>query len=135
MNERREARAVTRLKLRAGQEIVNARLELKVLRNGRANRRARGNGTAARLIIEMGREVTLDAEMLTEVPDHRSFKPGLGGVVSSDAAIGAKANAATIGFAKSAVPDEDFDLGIIVLIRLLRRNERGRAHQQYGTAR
>ena len=74
MCEWREARAVARLKLRAGQKIVNARLELKGLSGGRASRSAKGKRARGRLIIEVGREVALNAEMLTEVPDNRCLK-------------------------------------------------------------
>ena len=53
MSKGREARAVARLKLRASQKIVNARLELKVLSGGRASRIAKGKQARGRLIIEM----------------------------------------------------------------------------------
>ena len=54
MHEGGEARAIARLKLRAGEKIVNARLELSVLRDRGAGRRAKSNGATARLITEVG---------------------------------------------------------------------------------
>ena len=123
MREWREARAVARLKLRASQKIVNARLELKVLSDRRACRSANGNRARGRLIFEMRREVALNAEMLTEVPDDRSLKSRLGGIVCSDAAIWAKANATTARFTKSRVTYENFNLGIFVRVRALRRTQ------------
>src|SRR5687768_11614913 len=98
-----KARAVARLKLRANQKIVNARLKLKILSDSRATRSANGKRARARLIIEMRREVELDADTLTEVSDNRSFKSGFGGIVCIDAAVWAKADAATARFTKSGI--------------------------------
>src|SRR6185369_7760250 len=89
MHEWREARAVARLKLRASQKIVNAGLQLKILSDSRACRSASGNRATARLVIEMKREITLNAEMLSEVPDDRSLK-SLSLVVSTHTCIRSK---------------------------------------------
>ena len=78
-----ETRTIACLKLRAGQKIVNARLELKGLSDGRASRSATGNRARFRLIIEVGREVAFNAEMLTEVTDNRCLKSRFRGVVCS----------------------------------------------------
>src|ERR1700730_6673077 len=128
MREWREARAVARLKLRAGEKIVNARLELKVLSDGRACRSARGNRARGRLIIEVGREVALNAEMFTEVPNNRRLKSRLGGIVSPDSSVGAKANATTARFAETGIAGEHLNLRILVLTCILRRRDRARAH-------
>src|ERR1041384_1824239 len=94
MHERRKARAVARLKLRAGQKIVNAGLQLKILGDSRADRSASGDRAAARLVIKMKREVALDSHVFAEVPDDRSLK-SLSLVVSTHICIRSQANGAT----------------------------------------
>src|SRR6185369_3706529 len=120
MHEWREARAVARLKFWAGQKIVNARLELKILSDRRADRSAGGDRAAARIIIEMKREITLNAEMLVEVANDRSLK-SLSLVVSSHTCIRSKADYPTAGFTESGVTCEKFKLGIFGRGRALRR--------------
>src|SRR5262245_557190 len=102
MHEWREARAVARLKLWAGQKIVNARLQLKILSDSRAGRTASGDRTAVRLVIEMEREVALNPKTLTEVPFDRSLK-SLSLEVSAHTCIRSKANYPTAGFTESGV--------------------------------
>ena len=122
MHEWREARAVARLKLRASQKIVNAGLQLKILSDSRADRTASGDRTAVRLVIEMKREVALNAEMLVEIPYDRSLK-SLSLEVSVDTSIRSKVNYPTAGFTESGVTCEKFKLGMFVWVRALRRNQ------------
>src|SRR6185503_8911271 len=96
MHEWREARAVARLKLRAGQKIVNACLELKILNYGRAYRSASGNRAPFRLVIEVGREVALNPKTLTEVPDDRSLKPQFGVIGCCHIVIRSKVDTGTV---------------------------------------
>lgn len=123
---------VARLKLRPGQKIVNAGLKLKVLRGGRANGGAHGDRAAARLIIEMSRDVTLNAEMPAEVSNHRYFK-SIPSVILPDTRIRAKGDAPAVGFPQGDVTDEKFELRVIVLNRLLGQCGQGRAHQNKST--
>src|SRR5262245_43289739 len=132
MHEWCEARAVTCLKLRAGQKIVNAGLQLKILCDSRADRSASGDRTAVRLVIEMKREVALNAEMLIEVPYDRSLK-SLSLEVSAHTCIRSKANYPTAGFTESGVTCKKFKLGIFVRLRALRRNQQGGAQQKCST--
>ena len=97
MCEWSETRTIACLKLRAGQKIVNARLELKGLSGGRASRIAKGKQARGRLIIEVGREVSLNAEMLTEVTDNRCLESRFRRVVCWHTAIRRQANTATVG--------------------------------------
>jgi len=77
MPERRKAGAVAGLKLRACQEVVDTCFELSGCRTSRC---ATGKGTAARVILEIGREVSLEADVSGEVPDDRDFKTFRAGV-------------------------------------------------------
>src|SRR6185503_2372242 len=113
-------------------KIVNAGFQLKILGDSRAGWRASGNRAAVRLVIEMKREVALNAEMLIEVPYDRSLK-SLSLEVSTHTCIRSKANGATAGFTKSGVTCENFNLGIFVRGRALRRTYQGRAQQKCST--
>src|SRR5690349_14514 len=132
MHEGRKARAVARLKLRASQKIVNAGLQLKILSDSRADRTASGDRAAVRLVIEMKREVALNAEMLIEVPYERSLK-SLSLEVSVHTSIRSKANYPTADFTKSRVTYEKLNLGIFVRLRALGRNQQGGAQQKCST--
>lgn len=134
MHEWREARAVARLKLRASQKIVNAGLQLKILSDSRADRSASRDRAAVRLVIEMKREVALNAEMLIEVPYDRSLK-SLSLEVSAHTCIRSKANYPTAGFTESGVTCEKFKLGMFVRGGALRRNQEGRTQQKCSTER
>src|SRR6476619_6165905 len=70
--------------------------------------------------------------MFTEVADDRSFKSGLAGIIGVDTRC-TKADAATVGFTERGIASEDFDLGILVRVRGLRRSHQARAQKKCRT--
>src|SRR5215203_16336 len=80
----------------------------------------------------MGREVALNSETLTEVPDNRSLK-SLSLIVSAHTCIRSKANYPTAGFTERGIAGKDFNLGIIVRRRTLRERRCVCAHQNNHT--
>src|SRR5918993_1189725 len=81
----------------------------------------------------MGREVTLDSEMLAKVSGDRSFKSVWGGVIAWGTCRGAETDAAIAGFTERGMAGKDFDPGIIVRRRTLCQRNCGRAHQNNHT--